>query len=127
MQMRNSFVRCLTRTLFFSFVFFRGSPSPWSAGAGALSGGHQSVGDHHHRLPDAPPGLEPQRGVQLCQVEAAHHLAQPQLYGPVERAGEEPLSEGGSSLYITIIIIKLSVCNRNCGIGQQQIGEQQHY
>ena len=53
-----------------------------------LSGRHQSVGDRHRRLPDAPPLAVAQRRLRLREAVQVEHLAQLQLHGSAARLRE---------------------------------------
>ena len=52
--------------------------------AGALPGGHQSLGDRHRRVPDARARPLPQRRVRSRQTLQTGRLSQLQLHGPAD-------------------------------------------
>lgn len=79
----------LTSDLLCVSVLRRGAPGR-SRAPHPLPGRRVSIRHHRHRLPDETHLDDHDGRLQVRQIPAAHHLAQPQLHGPAFRVRRRP-------------------------------------
>lgn len=86
----------LTSEVFCFSVLRRGAPGR-SRAPHSLPGRRVSIRHHSHRLPDETHLDDHDGRLQVRQVPAAHHLAQPQLHGSAFRVRRRPEQRHHSS------------------------------